>query len=132
MKEELLQKLEAFAGSDDFAYESEEIMEQIEAEGAGSEMIPALLGIMERHPLDDFGMPGPMVHFIERFHPDYVPQLFESVQRRPALHTVWMLHRCMNGSKEKEQYMQILKAVAENDSIEAEIRDSAKSFLVNE
>jgi hypothetical protein len=27
---------------------------------------------------DDFGMPGSMVHFIERFDPDYIPLLIQS------------------------------------------------------
>ena len=55
--EALLKKLESLVGTDDFDYESEEIMEQLEEAGAGQEIIADLLGIMERHPLDDFGMP---------------------------------------------------------------------------
>ena len=84
---------------------------------------------MERHPLDDFGMPGAMVHFIEHFYPDFVPLLINSVKRAPALHTVWMLNRCINGSSDKEELLAVLKSTANDETVDKNIRDSAKSFL---
>ncbi len=131
--EQLLAELEDLVGSDDFEFASEDIMEQIIGEGAGIEIAEDLLAIMERHPLDDFGMPGAMVRFIERFFPDYIPYLIASVRRAPALHTVWMLNRCINGSsaEDKEKYIGILEEVAENDRINMTIRKSAKDFLTH-
>ena len=129
MKAVLLEKLEASVGSDWFEMDSEEIMSLLEGVGAGPEIIGDLLGIMERHPLDDFGMPGAMVHYIENYYPDYLPQLVDSVQRAPALATVWMLHRCMNGSQDKAPLLRILTEVANNGNADNTIREQARSLL---
>ena len=45
MIEELLNKLSALAGTDDFEYESEEIIEQLKDEGAGFEIAEKLFTI---------------------------------------------------------------------------------------
>ncbi len=124
-----LKRLEELVGSDDFEYESEDIIENMIARGAGFEVIEDLFGIMERHPLDDFGMPGAVVHFIEHFYPDFVPLLVSSVRRAPSLHTVWMLNRCINGAKDKQELIDVLREVTENENADKAVRDSAKGFL---
>ncbi|MBR6968131.1 MAG: hypothetical protein IKH78_06310 [Ruminococcus sp.] len=129
MTEALLKQLEEFVGTDDFEFESEEIMEKLKEEGAGFEIIEKLFSIMERHPLDDFGMPGAMVRFIEHFYPDFVPLLIDSLKRTPTLHTVWMLNRCINGNNNKEELLSVLKSAANNDTIDPAIKKSAQSFL---
>ena len=129
MIDKLLREIEDLIGSDDFTYDMEEKIELIKDEGAGIETITPLLQIMERHPLDDFGMPGAMVHFIETFYPDYEPNLIESLKRRPTLHTVWMLNRCINVSSKKDEYLCLMKEIAERMDVEIEIRESAKDFL---
>ena len=127
--QKLLQKLEELVGSDDFESESEEIIDQLQEAGAGDEIIPLLLQIMERHPLADFGMPGAMVHFMESFDPEYEEYLAESLKRRPAVHTVWMLNRCISVHAQKEPYLALLREVAARTDIEQAIRDSAQEFL---
>lgn len=129
MIENLLQEIEELIGSDDFIYDVEDKMELIKAEGAGIETVVPLLQIMERHPLADLGMPGAMVHFIETFYPKYEPYLIESLNRRPTMHTVWMLNRCINVSPKKGEYLTLMKAIADREDIEKEIRDSAREFV---
>ena len=129
MVEVLLKQLEDLVGSDDFESESEEIIEQLEEEGAGIEIVEDLLSIMERHPLDDFGMPGAMVHFIETFYPAYLPTLIDSVKRAPAMQTVWMLNRCINGKTESEKLLSALKDLADDDTVDKTIKESARNFL---
>ena len=129
MTDTLLEKPESLVGSNDFEYDSEDIISQMEAEGAGFETIEALLGIMERHPLDDFGMPGAMVHFIERFYPEFLPLLTASVKRAPSLHTVWMLNRCINGATDKSELLSVLEGVVNNDDAHIAVRDKAKEFF---
>ena len=70
-----------------------------------------------------------MVHFIENYYPDYLPLLISSVQRSPAMHTVWMLNRCINGKNDTEKLLSVLKDIANDDSLDKTIKDSAKSFL---
>ena len=129
MTDTLLEKLESLVDTDDFEYESEDIIAQLEEAGAGFEIIEPLLGIMERHPLSDFGMPGAMVRFIERFYPKYLPLLTASVKRAPSMHTVWMLNRCINGAADKSELLSVLENVVNNEDADKAIRDSAKEFL---
>ena len=129
MTDTLLRQLESLIGTDDFEFVSEEIFEKLENEGAGFEIVNDLIGIMERHPLDDLGMPGPVVHFIERFYPDYLPALVDSVKRAPSMHTVWMLNRCINGTKDKTELVAVLRSVVDNDDADELVRDAARGFL---
>ena len=129
MIDNILQEIENLVGSDSFEYEIDDKIEQIRETGAGIEIVTLLLQIMERHPLADFGMPGAMVHFIETFYPSYEPNLIESLKRRPTLHTVWMLNRCINVSSKKEEYLRLMKEIADSEDIENEIRKSAQEFV---
>ena len=85
---------------------------------------------MERHPLTDFGRPGPIVHFVERFYKKgYEEELLLSLKRMPTLHTVWMLNRLINGTDQAEVYLNLLKEISENASYDKEIREEALHFL---
>ena len=128
MTEKILREIEQLVDTEALFYELDEKIEQLEATGAGAELITPLLQIMERHPLEDFGMPGAMVHFIENFHPEYEPLLVESLKRQPALHTVWMLNRCINGNPHKNEYIALLKEIADRNDIDKAICDSALDF----
>lgn len=129
MVEKILREIEALVGSDDFEYELEGKMNQIESEGAGFEIVGELIGIMERHPLDDLGVPGAMVHFIERFSPQYEPLLVDSIRRCPSMHTLWMLNRCINAEHHKDEYMGILEEAAGREDVDKVIRDYAQELL---
>ncbi|MCR5327313.1 MAG: hypothetical protein K6E12_00455 [Saccharofermentans sp.] len=129
MVDELIKKLDELVGTDDFEYEMYEIMGRIKAEGAGFEIVEDLLRIMEKHPLDDFGMPGAMVRFIEKFDPEYIPLLIQSIKRAPSMHTLWMLNRCINDSDNPDEYIDVLKEVAANESLDEAIRQSAQEFV---
>ena len=129
MTNELLKQLDELAGSDDFEFDSEEIMERLEEEGAGFETVGELLAIIERHPLDDFGMPGAVTRFIEGYYPDFLPLLIDSVRRCPAMHTVWMINRYLNAKQSREELLGALKAAADDHTADKLIRDTAREFL---
>ncbi|MBQ4220938.1 MAG: hypothetical protein II666_15450 [Butyrivibrio sp.] len=53
-----------------------------------------LFVFMENNPNIDYGMPGPIVHFMESYYKKgYEDELLKSVKRKPTQHTVWMLNR---------------------------------------
>lgn len=79
--------------------------------------------------MDDFGVPGAMVHFIEGFSPQYEPFLVDSIRRCPSMHTLWMLNRCINAEHHKDEYMGILAEVAGREDVDKAIRDSAAGKL---
>lgn len=125
MIQALLQKLESLVGSENFEAESEEIIEQLQEAGAGDEIIPLLLQIMERHPLADFRLPGAMVCFMETFDPEYEEYLIESLRRRPTVHTVWMVNRCINVHADKERFMSLLRETMTHPDASPEVRRAA-------
>ena len=107
----------------------DEMMENL----VGLEAVPRILALMERHPLASFGSPGRLVHFMEGFSQNgYDELLLQSVRCAPTVHTTWLLNRLINGADEETavEYLQVMRSIAANEVLAAEIRASAKDFLV--
>ena len=110
--EEISTQLERIAAADDFAAESAGLVESWSSAEAGIEVVEPILRFMEEHPSIEFGMPGPLVHFIERFYgKGYDGKLIESVERKPTAHTVWMLNRLINGARTAERKEPLVTAM---------------------
>ncbi len=67
MLEELIKRMEDHIGSDDFECIEEECIEEIEESDLGLNAVEPLIKLMERHPSADFGAPGAIVHFVEKY-----------------------------------------------------------------
>jgi len=127
----IIQKMEAgMQDNEDFENVMMDCMAEIEENYNQLDSVQPLLRLMERHPLTDFGSPGPIVHFVERFYQKgYEEELLLSLKRMPTLHTVWMLNRLINGTDQAEVYLELLKEISENASYDKEIREEALHFL---
>ena len=127
----IIQKMEAgMQDNEDFETVMMDCMEEIEENYNQLDSVQPLLRLMERHPLTDFGSPGPIVHFVGRFYKKgYEEELLLSLKRMPTLHTVWMLNRLINGTDQAEVYLELLKEISENASYNKEIREEALHFL---
>ena len=94
-----------------------------------------LLQLMERHPLTDLGMPGPIVHYVETFYynnvDEYLSILIDSIRCHPSLHTIWMLNRVKNVVQDKSIIFSVFQDIVDNLSVEQEIRDLAKELKFN-
>ena len=97
--------------------------------GYKSEAVEPLLQLFERHPTAYFGDPGAIVDFIEQFGGEYENPLAASVKRTPTSTTVWMLNRCINAGKHTEEFMGILKEVADRTDVDKNIKESAQEFV---
>ena len=128
----IIQRMEAgMQDNEDFETVMMDCMEEIEENYNQLDSVQTLLWLMERHPLTDFGSPGPIVHFVERFYKKgYEEELLLSLKRMPTLHTVWMLNRLINRTDQAEVYLDILKGISENASCDKEIREEALHFLL--
>ncbi len=129
LKARLLQAIDSgsvFAGT-------EEVIEALETSGGGLDAVRTILVFMEDHGSVDFGAPGPLVHFVERFYKNgYEALLLESVRRRPTGHTLWMLNRVLNGTKlpaERHPMIETLKLAVEHDQADEVTRKEATHFL---
>lgn len=96
-----------------------------------SAALPALFGVLERHPNSDLGAPGPVVHCIESIG-GHVPELSASIKRAPVDLTVWMVNRLLNSDLDADTRSSLLAAlevVARDESASQSVRDSARGFL---
>ena len=130
MIEDFIKEMEERIDRDDFEEVQEECLYQIEKENVGISAVEPLLLFMERHPLSDFGMPGAIVHYVERFYKNgYEDLLIASVTRRPTLHTVWMINRIKNAGENADLYEGLFHQILEKQDVEEEIKNSVKEFL---
>ena len=78
-------------------------------------LMDPLFRILEENSDFDFGMPGQIVHTLEKYYKKGLEEeLFKSLNRKPTFYTLWMLNRIINGTsdtKEKEGYMEMLKSI---------------------
>lgn len=97
--------------------------------GYKSEAVEPLLRLFERHPTAYFGDPGAIVDFIERFRGEYEAPLAASVKRTPTSTTVWMLNRCINAGEHTEEFMSVLKEIADRDDVDRDIKERAQECI---
>ena len=117
--------------SEDF-YSTNDILSMIKNEDDSIEYVATLLLFMENNPNIDYGMPGPIVHYMEKYYNNgYEDLLYNSVKRKPTVHTLWMLNRVLNSPilKEREKYFGVLKKIAENKNESVIIRENANTYL---
>ena len=92
--ENVIKKLEQYIKDDEVTYEFDDAIEELKQLDLGLSSVESLLGFMEKHPFTDFGMPGEIVHYMERFYRHgYEELLMKSIERRPTIHTLFMMNR---------------------------------------
>jgi hypothetical protein len=131
--EEITKQLQDIASTDDFAEKSAVLAESWESADAGIDTIEPILRFMVENPALDFGMPGALVHFVERFYgKGNEEKLIESVERKPIAHTVWMLNRVINGTKilaTKQNLIAVMERVKTHSRADQNTVQSATRFL---
>jgi hypothetical protein len=131
--QEIIDQLRSVSGADDFAEKTTQLTNTWSSAGVALEAVDPILQFMEQHPNIDFGTPGALVHFVERFHrKGYEEKLIESVQRKPVAHTVWMLNRLINGTEkveERKRLIAIMSQVTTNPSADTQTVELANHFL---
>jgi hypothetical protein len=92
---------------------------------------PLLFRLLERLDTVDLGSPGPVVHTLERVPaPVLHPLLAESVRRKPAPLTVWMVNRVLNtGPPDASDWLALLAGVERAPAASPEALADARQFL---
>ena len=106
-----------------------ESIDTITNAGYKSEAVEPLLQLFERHPVAYFGDPGAIVDFIEQFGGEYEISLAASVKRTPTISTVWMLNRCINAGEHTEEFMDLLKEIANRTDVDKDIKERAQEYV---
>ena len=113
-------------------YKTNEILLLISKEDDSIDYVKNLLLFMEDNPDIDYGMPGPVVHYMERYYLNgYEDLLYTSVKRKPTIHTLWMLNRIINSLElvDKSKYINLLTSVSDNRNELEMIRNEALLYL---
>lgn len=123
--EELKQALE----NEDF-YETEQVLDKVEAEEDADSYIEPILHFMEKNPDIDYGAPGPVVHFMENTD-GYEDLLVESINRTPISHTIWMLNRIVNdiNSKNRKKYFKLMKKQLKRKDISDDLKEEIEEYI---
>ena len=104
---------------------ADEIVDAMEAYPQPFDLVAPILDFISKHPEVDFGSPGELVHFVEKFyHKGYEDLLLESVQKNPTVHNIWMLHRCYNAQDPElvSKIKVLIQEIQDGDETAIEIR----------
>ena len=133
--EEVGDQLERIASAEDFPGRSAELVDRWTALKVGAEALEPILRFMEEHPSVEFGMPGSLVHFAERFYGSgYEEKLLGSLSRKPTGHTVWMLNRLINGAKvpaTRKRYVAMMAEAKSHPQADSWTRERIDHFLID-
>ena len=74
-----------------------------------------ILRFMEEHTDVDFGLPGPLVAFLETkvAEKSYADSLVRSIQRKPVHYTIWMLDRLLKVTLDPAHRKRLTKVMRE-------------------
>lgn len=128
----LIEKLKKSVLEEDFIDIAYDITEELEENPDAINVIEPLLILIENNPDVDFGTPGPLVHFVERFYKNgYEEKLVESLRRKPTRHTIWMLNRIINDTsgERKLYYLNILKNITAQAEIDENVLATVQDFM---
>ena len=128
---ELINTLEDAVFSNGFIYIVEEVTEELKKRSDAFDAVEPILRLMENNPTVDFGRPGALVHFVERFYQHgYEQKLIESINRKPVGHTVWMLNRIINGSHgdQKKYYLEVLDGIILYPNLSDDVVSLVRNF----
>jgi hypothetical protein len=133
MHRNVAQDLASIVDAVDVCSASNDLVEIWLGEDVGVEAVDPVLQFMEDHATVNFGAPGPLVHFVERFHRHgYEERLLRSVARKPTRTTVWMVNRLLNGTKSeptRRQLIDVLRSVHVHARADQGAIDMARRFL---
>ena len=95
------------------------------------ELVAPILEIIESNPDIDFGTPGNLVHFVEKFYKKgYEKLLLKSVRKNPTIHNIWMLHRCYTDEDNPlhSKFALLIKEIKEDESVSSKIKKVIEEF----
>ncbi|MBK8474927.1 MAG: hypothetical protein IPL39_01085 [Opitutaceae bacterium] len=108
------------------------IVGPIEKDTDAPEVFAEIFAFFERYPDADLGMPGPLVHLLERHIGRYEKLLIASLRRVPSSSGVNMVNRILNAhrsAEEREVLMGVLAEVAGDAKAAVSVRDEARHFI---
>lgn len=117
--------------NDEFVLSVDSLLESLPVECHES-LIPAIFRFFEKHPLEDCGAPGTLVHLAEHFYPSYKSILLNSLARAPSYNAILMANRILNSNlsaQERQEYLSALSDVAIQPGVNPALAKQARHFI---
>lgn len=130
-KEEILKALEEGITSWGMYTVNWDAMDAIEESENPAAFVEPILELIASHPDIDFGAPGQLVHFVEKFSGDeYEKLLLASVRKAPTPHNIWMVHRCYNdlNNPMREEFGKLIEKLKADQNVSNEIKKVIDEF----
>ena len=117
-KLEILKK----SDEDELVSNSYDFVDEIESEfGFKYEFLEPIFTLFEERPDDDFGAPGPLVHYIEKIE-DYEKELMNSLNRKPTIQNLMVINRLLNGNySEKDIFIKKLNEILKSGKVDDKV-----------
>lgn len=132
-KDDVAKELASIANDVELEAKVDHLVDEWARSNVGVAAVEPILQFMEKHPDWDYGMPGSLVHFMENFFKaGYEEELLRSVERRPIMHTTWMLNRVINGEQDKvrrQVFVDALSSIQTHKLANSEVVEFAKECL---
>jgi len=117
---------------DDFTESLCKIRDELVETEDNFEAITHILRLIESNEDLEYGGPGPLAHFMESlYQKGYEEQLIKSLQRKPTVYTLYLLHRIMNNQDDPnhKKYLDLMKSISLNKEYPENIIEEAKDTL---
>ena len=130
----LLERLtEARKNEDDFHYTIEDIVRDLPSDDKSLGLVVVILQFIENNPALDYGSPGALVFFVEKFYRrGYESRLLDSLSRHPVSQTLTMLNRLINGTKgieDRDRLISVVENVIKHPSADTPTRHLAQHYI---
>lgn len=136
--EEIINKLNAYVqeteevDDDEFEGYLYDITDELDEMEDNFDAIEPLLHFIENNPDLYYGGPGPLGHFMEKHYKNgYEEVLVSSIERKPTLYTLQLLHRLINDkdNPNHKEYLNLMKNISLSKEYSEDIIDEAKDSL---
>ena len=130
-KEQIIEALRNTAKPYEEYYIDDEILNAMIQYPNPYELVEPILEIIGTNPLVDFGLPGDLVYFVEKFYKKgYEELLISSVRKNPTSHNIWMVHRCYNDTENPlhGKFAQLISDLKNDASVSDEVKNAIDEF----
>lgn len=130
-KEQIVEELKIAAKPYEDYYIKDEVRNAMMQLPNPFELVEPILEIISANPMVEFGMPGDLVHYVERFYKNgYEELLIASVRKKPTAHNIWMVHRCYNDIENpmRGKFKTLIMELMKDKSISEEIKRVIDGF----
>lgn len=130
-KDEIIAKLRNLAKPNEDFIISDNVLNAMNNYADKSELVEPIIKVISENPLTDFGLPGELVHFVEKYSKqDYEEILIKYVSKMPTYHNIFMLHRCYNDFKNPfhEEIVKTISNIKNNKNTSDEIKKCIDEF----